>query len=127
MDYDNLNYVQLIAQIAVAATILNVWLLRFGRPTTWRGGNASSMKEEFQAYGLPSYMMLVVGGLKVIFAIGLIVGIAYPITVSPSAIGIIILMLGAIGMHIKIKDAPKKSLPAFIMLVLSIVILVFNN
>lgn len=120
-------YLQLAAQIVVAVTIFNVWLLRLNRSTPWRGGQAKSMREEFETYGLPSYMLYVVGGLKVLFAAGLVVGIAYPSFINVSALGIIILMLGAIGMHIKIKDAPKKSFPAFAMLMLSILILVMQN
>ncbi|GGE42588.1 hypothetical protein GCM10010832_23130 [Psychroflexus planctonicus] len=127
MDFENIDYIQLAAQLIVAVTLLNVWLLRFNKSTQWRGGNASSMKEEFKAYGLPNFMMYLVGGLKVLFGLGLIVGIAYPVTINISAIGIVVLMLGAIGMHIKVKDAPKKSFPAFTMLVISLLILVLNN
>lgn len=127
MDFEIISYLQIGLQIIVAITIFNVWLLRFSKSTPWRGGNASSMKDEFSTYGLSSQMMYLVGGLKVLFGIGLIVGIAYPIVVNISAIGIIILMAGAIGMHIKVKDAPKKSLPAFLMLVLSLAILLLHN
>lgn len=127
MDFENINYIQVALQISVAITIFNVWLFRFNKSTPWRGGNASSMKDEFTTYGLSDTMMYIVGGLKVLFGIGLIVGIAYPVTVNISAVGIIILMLGAIGMHIKVKDAPKKSFPAFLMLVFSLLIMVLNN
>ena len=127
MDLENINYVQVAAQLIVAFSVLNVWLLRFNKSTPWRGGKASSMKDEFETYGLSTSTMYLVGGLKVLFGIGLIFGIFYPVTINPSAIGIVILMLGAIGMHIKVKDAPKKSLPAFIMLVLSLLVLVLSN
>ena len=127
MEYENLDYLQIILQIIVAVTVLNVWLLRFSKSTPWRGGDASSMKDEFKAYGLNDTIMYIVGTLKVLFGFGLIAGIAYPSLVPISCIGIIILMAGAIGMHIKIKDAAKKSLPAFLMLVLSIAILVLNS
>ena len=127
MDYENLDYLQIILQIIVSVTILNVWLLRFSKSTPWRGGNASSMKEEFKTYGLNDTMMYIVGTLKVIFGFGLIAGVAYPSLIPICCIGIIILMAGAIGMHIKVKDEAKKSLPAFSMLVLSIAILVLQN
>mgnify|MGYP001090451064 CR=1 FL=1 len=127
MDLENIDILQSILQIIVAVTILNVWLLRFNKSTPWRGGNASSMKEEFKTYSLPENMMYVLGGLKVLFALGLIIGIAYPTFISISCIGIIVLMAGAIGMHIKVKDEAKKSLPAFIMLILSLAILVLQN
>jgi len=58
-------------------------------------------------------MMYAVGTLKVLCAIGLLASIWYPDLVAPSAIGMAVLMLGAIGMHIKVKDPLKKSFPAF--------------
>lgn len=119
-----MEYLQLILQFIVAITIFNVWLIRFNKPTEFRGANASSMKKEFEAYGLNETMMFIVGGLKLLFAIGLIVAYWLPEILTISAAGIAFLMLGAIGMHIKIKDEPKKSMPAFIMLILSLAILV---
>lgn len=126
MDFTTIDYVRIAAQIIVAITLFNVWLFRFNKSTQWRGGDASSMKEEFEVYGLPMSMLYLVGGLKVLFGIGYLVGIIYPSITTISAIGIIILMAGAIAMHIKVKDDPKKSFPAFSMLVLSLFILVLN-
>ena len=107
-------------QIIIALGIFNVWILRFGKVTEWRGGSAESMKEEFKIYGLPPWSVSVVGFLKLIFAVSLIVGIWFPLLVRPAAIGIAVLMLGAVAMHIKVKDPAKKSLPALTMLVLSV-------
>ena len=42
--------VALIFQILVALGLLNVWLLRFRKPTPYRGGQARSMPEEFAAF-----------------------------------------------------------------------------
>lgn len=111
-----------IIQIVIALGILNVWILRFGKPSTWRGGEAKNMKEEFQVYGLPSWFVGVIGFLKVLFALMLIAGLWSPMLVQPAAIGIAILMLGAITMHIKVKDSLMKSLPAFTLLVLSSIV-----
>ena len=60
--------VSLIAQVVIALGIYNVWLLRFGKSTQWRGGTATNMKEEFEAYGLPQVAVYVVGFLKLTFA-----------------------------------------------------------
>jgi uncharacterized membrane protein YphA (DoxX/SURF4 family) len=111
-----------ILQVIIALGIFNVWFLRYGKPTGWRGGNAKNMKEEFAVYGLPGWFVGVVGFLKVLFAILLLVGIWYPGVVMPAALGIAVLMLGAVIMHIKVKDPIKKSFPALTMLVLSIVV-----
>ncbi|MCK7516862.1 MAG: DoxX family protein [Ignavibacteriales bacterium] len=72
-----------------------------------------SMKEEFKAYGLPDWFMKVIGSLKVLLASLLVIGIFIPVLVKPAAVGMAVLMLGAIVMHFKIKDAPIKSLLCF--------------
>ncbi len=117
-----MNIVISILQIAVAAGLLNVWLLRFQRSTPYRGGGARSMREEFAAYGLPEWFRYVIGTLKVGSALCLIAGLWLPFLVFPSALLIAILMLGALAMHLKIRDPLKKSVPALVMLALTIVI-----
>ena len=42
-----------------------------------------------------------------------------PALVRPAAIGMAVLMAGAIGMHVKIGDPPRKGVPAVVMLLLS--------
>jgi hypothetical protein len=111
-----------VIQIVVALGIFNVWFLRFNKSTDWRGGSAANMKEEFATYGLPSGAVYVIGALKILCAAGLIAGIWVPTLVRPSAIGLAILMLGAITMHLKVGDPAKKSLPALLMLILSVII-----
>ena len=117
-----MEWVIIIIQVVVAVTLFNVWLFRFGKPTAWRGGEAQSMSEEFTVYALPMWFMYVVGFLKVAFAVGLIAGIWWPTVVTPSALGIAVLMIGAIAMHVKVQDPMKKSFPAAVMLVLVLVI-----
>jgi uncharacterized membrane protein YphA (DoxX/SURF4 family) len=113
-----------IAQVVVALGILNVWLLRFNQSTEWRGGSAGNMREEFDAYGLPAGSVYVIGFLKLLCAAGLIAGVWFPQLTRPSAIGLAVLMLGAVAMHVKIGDPVKKSIPAFTVLVLSVLIAV---
>ena len=115
-----MEWISIIIQLIIAVSIFNVWLLRFSKPTSWRGGAAQNMKEEFKAYGLPDWFMKVIGSLKVLLASLLVIGIFLPALVKPAAVGMAVLMLGAIVMHVNIKDAPIKSLPAFTFLVLSL-------
>lgn len=114
-----------VIQVVIPLGILNVWLLRFGKPTEWRGGNATTMKEEFQVYGLPEWSVGVIGVLKVALAVLLLVGVWLPSVTQPAAVGLAILMLGAVAMHVKVKDPLKKSLPAFSILVLSLYVAFF--
>ncbi len=114
-------------QVIVSLGLLNVWILRFNRKSPYRGGHASSMREEFVAYGLPPIAMYVVGGLKIIAALALFAGIWDPDFVSPAAAVIAILMVGALAMHFKLRDPLKKSLPAAAVLAMTIGILILKT
>ncbi len=109
-----------IVQAIVALGILNVWLLRFGRNTEWRSGEATNMKEEFAVYGLPAWSVWVVGFIKIAAAVLLITGVWVPVVTQPAAYVLAALMLGAVAMHVKVKDPARKSLPALTLLVLSL-------
>ena len=111
-----------IIQLVIALGIFNVWILRMGKKTGWRGGNATTMREEFAVYGLPGWFMATVGSLKLLFAILLIIGIWIPGLARPAAAGMAILMVGAVSMHFKVRDPLKKSLPALTMLLLSLIV-----
>jgi hypothetical protein len=112
----------IIIQVVIALGIFNVWILRFGKPTSWRGGAASNMTEEFQVYGLPKWSVQLIGFLKILFAACLVIGIWFPTLVMPASVGLAVLMLGAVAMHVKVKDPLLRSLPAFTMLALSIIV-----
>lgn len=112
-----------ILQIIVALGLLNVWLVRAGSSTAYRGGAATSLKEEFAAYGLPEMVFYIVGVLKVGAALAFIAGLWMPELVAPAAGIVAVLMVGALAMHVKVKDSVKKSVPAFLMLAMSVAIL----
>ena len=120
-----MEYIGIACQLIIALGIYNVWLLRFGQSSQYRGGNANDMQEEFEVYGLPGWSVYVVGFLKLLSATLLLVGIYYPVLVMPAAVMMIILMSGAFIMHLKVKDPLKKAAPALSLLVLSILVLVF--
>lgn len=117
-----MEYVILGSKLVLFVSIINVWFFRFSKPTPFRGSNASNMKEEFAAYGLSEAMVYMVGALKILAAIGLLVSIWVPTLAVPSAATMGILMLGAIGMHLKVRDPLSKSLPALIFFLLSLLI-----
>lgn len=112
-------------QIIVALGLLNVWLLRFNKSTEFRGGSAKNLKEEFAAYGLPVWFMYFIGTLKIGAAMALLAGFWIPTLVAPAAGLIVLLMLGALTMHIKVKDPLKKSMPAALMLTMGLIISVY--
>ena len=83
----------------------NVWVLRASKVTPYRGRDASNLKEEFFAYGLNNFTFYLVGALKIAAALALLLGIAYPAARLLGAAVLLILMAGAILMHLKVKDA----------------------
>lgn len=117
-----MEYAQYALQVIAGLGILNVWLLRFRRHTPYRGGEASTMTEEFAHYGLPTGSVYLVGFLKIVSALGLLGGLIIHSLVLPSALLLAALMLGALAMHLKVKDPAKKSIPAVTMLVISLFI-----
>jgi hypothetical protein len=110
-----------ICQIIVALGLLNVWLLRFDKPTAYRGGTSANMPGEFAAYGLPAWSCYLVGFLKVASAIALLAGLLYPTPVLPAALIVALLMAGALAMHVKVGDPFKKSVPALSVLALCVI------
>ena len=110
----------LIFNLIIALGIINVWLVRFQQETQWRGGEAKSLKEEFQVYGLPIWFMYIVGFMKITLAILLIIGMWIPKINLYTSMAMIILMIGAVIMHIKVNDPLKKSIPAFSIIILLI-------
>lgn len=117
-----MDTVTIVIQIVVALGILNVWLIRFAKPTEFRGGNAKDLKDEFVVYGLPTWAFYTVGALKIALALLLLIGIWIPFLILPAAVGIGVLMLGAVFMHVKVKDSVMKAIPATMMLLLSVAI-----
>jgi len=111
-----MKYFLLTLQLIVALGILNVWLLRSGKATPYRGGQARNLREEFAAYGLPFWFMCVVGFLKVGLALALLAALWIHSVAQPAAIGLGLLMVGAFVMHLKVQDPIKKALPSIAVL-----------
>ena len=116
-------------QVIVALGLLNVWLVRSRTATAYRGGSAQSLKDEFVTYGLPYWTFYLVGFLKVGSAILLILGIwvTSPEIVRIPALVVAGLMVGALAMHVKVKDPLTKSVPALLMLLMCIGILLLHR
>ncbi len=108
-----------VLSVVLGLGLLNVWLVRAGSPTAFRGGASRTLKEEFEAYGLPGWMFYAVGTLKVGAALTLLAGPWVPALVAPAAGVVAVLMMGALAMHARVRDPLMKSAPAMLMLVLS--------
>jgi hypothetical protein len=116
-----------VLQLVVGLGLLNVWLVRPKSATAYRGGAATSLRDEFAVYGLPNAVFVVVGALKITSAIILIVGVwvaALPVTIAAGVIAT--LMVGAIVMHVKVGDPIMKAVPATLMLAMSAAIVLLS-
>lgn len=114
----------MILQLLIAIGLINVWIFRFNKVTEYRGSDAKNMREEFIAYGLPVWLMYLVGIAKVAIAAMLI--FSFWIFINEidkyldlaknllfyNLLALAGLMTGALLMHVKVKDPIKKSYPA---------------
>lgn len=82
------------------------------------------MRGEFEAYGLPAWAMWATGVVKIGVAVAMFAGIWFPILVQPAALVLILLMLGALAMHAKVKDPLIAYVPALVMLLMAVAIAV---
>ena len=111
-------------QMTIAIVIIAVWILRPKLETNFRAGNAKNIIEEFAVYGLPEWSVYVIGGTKLILAGLLIIGLWYSSIVEFAAIGMGVLMAGAIICHLKTKGDPLiRATPASLMLVMCTLVL----
>ncbi|MBD2722028.1 DoxX family protein [Hymenobacter armeniacus] len=78
----------------------------------------------FGSLGLPGWFGGFIGGAELLGGIGLLV----PRTVRPAALGLIVIMLGAVFMHAtKIPGGLANGVPAIVALVLLVVVLVLRS
>lgn len=113
--------------VAIALGLINVWIFRFNKATMYRGAGAQTMKQEFAAYGLPEWSVYVVGFLKILIATVLLLMVVVPgmlYLVDIAALGVLgILMIGAIYMHMKVRDSVLRILPAASILSMALLVL----
>ncbi|GAB3868916.1 hypothetical protein GCM10028824_15010 [Hymenobacter segetis] len=78
----------------------------------------------FEGLGMPGWFGGFIGGAELLGGIGLLI----PRTVRPAAMGLIIIMIGAVFMHAtKIPGGLAKGVPAIVALVLLVVVLMLRS
>ena len=93
------QYILIILKILVASSIFFVWVIRY-----------DNIVEEFKKYNYPDWLRDSVGILKLTFGIMLLWN--DNLIILFGATGLIILMLAAVGTHIKVKNSLVDALPA---------------
>ena len=111
--------VLIVAQLFIAAAMYDVWLIRYDKPQRARGADARTMVEEFKVYGLPDWSRSVTRVLKLTSGTLLVFGVWLPTAALVGGGTLVLLMAGAISMHIKVRDPFYKSIPATTFFLLS--------
>ena len=85
---------------------------------------AKPLDDQFKEFGLPGYFILIIGALEVAGAIGIMI----PSLSLLAAIGLVLILVGAITNHIKAKHPMKSFGPAIVLgsgLIVLITLLIF--
>ena len=122
-----MKYLKQILILTVSIVVLSAWTWRLNMATIFRGENATNMLDEFLVYGLNENIMYIIGGLKILAALGLLLGLIYKKFIIPCALVIATLMLGAVFMHFKVSDEIHKFFPATLMLICSLSIIFISK
>jgi hypothetical protein len=106
-----LETIAILAQIAVAASVAFVWILRM-----------HNVEKEFKQFGLSLKIRSFVGFSKTVLATLLVLGIWYPELTLYGSVGMAFFMAAAQYFHWNAGNPIIQKLPSFILLVLSIFI-----
>lgn len=121
-----MEYLIIALQLIVGLSLINVWLVQPKKETPYRGGDAKTIIEEFQVYGLPVWSVYLIGTIKVLLGVLLIAGIWFPELILPAATGLALLLAGSISMHLKIGDPLIKSFPAALFFLMCLILIYFT-
>jgi len=80
---------------------------------------SAGMKAEFQRYGLARFRVLT-GGLEIAGSLGVLIGLLVPLIGFLAAGGLTLLMIGALGVRIRIRDSLRQTLPSALYLALTL-------
>ena len=117
----------IVCQIVIALGIFNVWVLRRDRATAYRPEGATNLRDEFARYGFPDWVRKLVGTAKLSLAVLLLIGVFFTPIAAPAAAIMALLMISAIAAHVRVRDPLTKSMPAFLLLLLSTVVVVAQS
>ena len=111
-----------LLQLVVGLSILIVWIWRSTKPSAYRVGGAQTLAEEFTEAGVPEWVYDVLRILKPIFAFLLVIGIVYKPFFFPCLTFTTLVMMGAVGAHLKVRDSFMKWWPAATLLLFCVII-----
>lgn len=100
-----------IAQVLIAASVLFVWIVRL-----------ENVEREFIEYGIPPLIRNAVGAAKISLATLLLAGLRYPDLTFVPAVLMALLMACALIAHWRVRHAWRRSVPAFLLMLLSLAV-----
>ena len=103
-----------VSKVLLSVSLFYVWVVRY-----------ENIKKEFIDYKLPSWLRDLVGILKLSFSIMIISNDKNLVWIG--SMGIIVLMIGALATHFKVKNPFQKMIPAVTLSILCLMIIYFNN
>ncbi|GAB2792952.1 DoxX family protein [Amycolatopsis magusensis] len=98
-----MSTVVVVLSILLAAVFLGSGLAKLA--------NVDAMKKSAEQLGYSQNLSRLIGALEVAAAAGLIIGLFWTPIGLAAAIGLTVLMLGAVYYHVRAKDAPAHILP----------------
>ena len=99
-----------VCKVLLSVSLFYVWVVRY-----------ENIKKEFKTYKLPKMFRDLIGILKISFTVML--QFENNNLVFIGSLGIVALMLGAVGTHLKMKNPTRDMLPAITMLSIGLIIL----
>jgi hypothetical protein len=117
-----MHFIFTLLQVFLAIAMYDVWLFRYRTPGCFRGGDSTTMEEEFKVYGLSDSFRRLVRVLKLSAGTLMVVGIWVDFVALVAGVLLSILMLGAMIMHFKVKDPLYKAFPATSFFLMSLLV-----
>ena len=103
-----------VCKVLLSVSLFYVWVVRY-----------ENIKKEFVDYKLPTWLRDLVGILKLSFSLMIISSDKNLVWIG--SMGIIVLMIGALATHFKVKNPFQKMIPAVTLSILCLMINYFNN
>ena len=103
-----------VCKVLLSVSLFYVWVVRY-----------ENIKKEFIDYKLPTWLRDLVGILKLSFSLMIISNDKNLVWIG--SMGIIVLMIGALATHFKVKNSFQKMIPAITLSILCLMIIYFNN
>ena len=103
-----------VSKVLLSVSLFYVWVVRY-----------ENIKKEFIDYKLPSWLRDLVGILKLSFSIMIISNDKNLVWIG--SLGIIVLMIGALATHFKVKNPFQKMIPAITLSIICLMIIYFNK